>query len=714
MQGDIVDLATDESPEESPEDAPKDAPEDSDDARSVSSESSAKSEDKKEEKVVVGMVCDRKNLYQKWDRHNRFTWSDDVPGDLEEAAENAQTIKYAILVRNKKSYDSRKRLEVDSIVIQSPRLKEVLHDVLKDYPGVTTKLSRLTFAAPFKPFVHRWAQFTEALESDKYDETTKSHAKLLYDVLLEELADVIAALKDYAENQVITYEHVWTIFQPGSILYASRYGRPIALRLDQGNYMEHNRYGHCFLLKVDRVDWDGSKFGFDTTHQPVLPFAGTVSITDLDCYPLEFHPESEVLREQLLERGRAFEKLAGCHFKYYKGRAVDLDALIPTQVSVDSRIVIDAFAFHKFGPTNGQQTLKSLQRAENLPDVQNRYDDGNGGDYYEDNYDTYPSHEDIDDSLDGNGERTVLPLTEEQLLLCTPIVKGYALKTKKWFDFLVDLIDEVTFDETAFEGLVLPAGHKSMILAFAQSQVQHKDKFDDDISGKGKGMVMMLSGGPGIGKTLTAEAVAEAMRVPLYVMSAGDLGVSSADVEDNLNRVLEMAAKWNAVLLLDECDVFLEARNTTDLDRNRIVSIFLRTLEYYQGILFLTTNRVKNMDDAFHSRIHISLEYPPLDRPARKKVWQGALHRSAAAAEAAAEAFDNALASSSGAVEEQAVLGHEVTNAQVEKLAKLEVNGRVIKNVLKTGSLLACHQGKKLSYEHLKTVLKVEGYSVEN
>ena len=179
----------------------------------------------------------------------------------------------------------------------------------------------------------------------------------------------------------------------------------------------------------------------------------------------------------------------------------------------------------------------------------------------------------------------------------------------------------MVFNSTAFDSLVLPSGHKDLILAFAQSQVEHKEEFDDVISGKGKGIIMLLSGGPGIGKTLTAESVAEVMRVPLYVMSASDLGVSSWDVEATLGKVLEMVAKWNAVLLLDECDVFLEVRSADDLDRNKIVSIFLRTLEYYEGILFLTTNRVEHMDPAFASRIHVSLEYPALDAAARAAVW---------------------------------------------------------------------------------------------
>lgn len=73
-----------------------------------------------------------------------------------------------------------------------------------------------------------------------------------------------------------------------------------------------------------------------------------------------------------------------------------------------------------------------------------------------------------------------------------------------------------------------------------------------------------------------------------------------------------MAHKWDCVLLLDEADIFLSQRSRTDLKRNALVSVFLRALEYYNGLLFLTTNRVGTIDEAFKSRIHMSLYYAPL------------------------------------------------------------------------------------------------------
>jgi AAA+ superfamily predicted ATPase len=130
-------------------------------------------------------------------------------------------------------------------------------------------------------------------------------------------------------------------------------------------------------------------------------------------------------------------------------------------------------------------------------------------------------------------------------------------------------------------------------------------------------MIILLDGPPGVGKTLTAESVAEAMKAPLYTMSAGELGTHSDRVERRLSDVLEMATMWNAILLIDEADVFMEQRSPQDLKRNELVSIFLRQVEYFKGVMILTTNRVEMLDLAFDSRVDIRLHYPTLDLSAR-------------------------------------------------------------------------------------------------
>ena len=270
--------------------------------------------------------------------------------------------------------------------------------------------------------------------------------------------------------------------------------------------------------------------------------------------------------------------------------------------------------------------------------------------------------------------------------MSTPILRGYSLKDKKWLEFFIPEVKDIIWNEQAFASLVAPPEQKNLILAFAESQAKNKERFDDVIQGKGRGIIMLLSGPPGVGKTLTAESVAETMKVPLYMMSAGDLGTEPSQVENSQSNILEMNTKWNAILLLDEADVFLEARSAHDLERNKLVSIFLRLLEYYEGILFLTTNRVDNIDAAFESRIHLSLQYDELDRPSRKHVWITFLGR----------------ASNVG----------EFSDEELEKLAERQMNGRQIKNVLKTSQLLASKQEEPLGFTHVDTVLRLRERNV--
>ena len=132
------------------------------------------------------------------------------------------------------------------------------------------------------------------------------------------------------------------------------------------------------------------------------------------------------------------------------------------------------------------------------------------------------------------------------------------------------------------------------------------------MSGKGEGLIILLHGGPGTGKTLTAESVAEFAKRPLYRVTCGDIGTDPQGVEEYLKSVLYIGSTWGCVVLLDEADVFLEERTKMDMQRNALVSVFLRVLEYYDGILILTTNRIGTFDEAFKSRIQLALHYPPL------------------------------------------------------------------------------------------------------
>ena len=261
------------------------------------------------------------------------------------------------------------------------------------------------------------------------------------------------------------------------------------------------------------------------------------------------------------------------------------------KVNLNSRVILDCEAHNRFLP-NQAVHVSNLESPKQPSAASRSFEDGvddEDDSFSELSAEEYLPTPNTEDSSDAKPKRR--PLTEKELLLAVPFVRGYAIKAKTWFKLYVDQITDINFNENAFASLVLDDGHKKLIKACVETQRKYKNTFDDIISGKGRGMIMLLAGRPGVGKTLTAESVSEHMKVPLYMMSAGDLGLSPSGIEDALNTVMDMVAKWNAVLLLDEADVFLEARSTHELERNKLVSIFLRALEYYEGILFLTTNR---------------------------------------------------------------------------------------------------------------------------
>lgn len=190
-------------------------------------------EREKEPEVPQGSITEAKSLYRKKDSEGKFQWVVDEPQDAVDAAETKETARFAFLVRKKKSYDSRKKYDIDSIIVQSPWLKKSLGTVLTGYPGITTNLERLVFQAPFHPFVHRWAIFASLLEKDDFeDPVAKEHLQLFHDVIYEELKNAIAAKIDLVKNGVITFDHLWTIYEPQTLVYSVSSGKESVFKLE--------------------------------------------------------------------------------------------------------------------------------------------------------------------------------------------------------------------------------------------------------------------------------------------------------------------------------------------------------------------------------------------------------------------------------------------------------------------------------------------------
>ena len=163
--------------------------------------------------------------------------------------------------------------------------------------------------------------------------------------------------------------------------------------------------------------------------------------------------------------------------------------------------------------------------------------------------------------------------------------------------------------------MIIDERRRRLIYGLVRARRQDKSTFDHITENKCQGLVGLLTSSPGVGKTLTAEAVPEITHRPLYFVGSGELGIEPGVVDERLDVILDTTRRWDCVLLMDEADAFLAVRGS-DLQRTALVSVFLRRLEsvyhssltsyhscnlhkYFRGILILTTNHPLETDLRF-------------------------------------------------------------------------------------------------------------------
>lgn len=369
-------------------------------------------------------------------------------------------------------------------------------------------------------------------------------------------------------------------------------------------------------------------------------YSGLQAIDQLSVRPID-----EASKSTLTERGERFRTYAtGAHYIHYSGQLTRSSWWSARRFRADGRAMLDISSFSQVDNNQfsqeGQASGIEHSREER------------------------------------SGKKVDMTIPNEDLWRTFPFLYGFSLSAKQWGRMAVSGLADIAFREDAFEKLVLPDEDKELVKAIVQDE---GGDFSDLIDGKGGGSIFLLHGPPGQGKTLTAEAIAEELKRPLYSISVGELGTSPDSLEETLREILDVATVWNAVLLLDEADIFLEERDEKDIVRNAMVGVFLRLLEYHQGVLFLTTNRVKNIDQAFYSRISIGLRFGEATVEKRAKIWT---NLTAAA---------------------------NVPGLDIAALAEHDLNGRQIKNVIKLAIKLARAKGGTVDNELINNVIERTG-----
>lgn len=199
-----------------------------------------------------------------------------------------------------------------------------------------------------------------------------------------------------------------------------------------------------------------------------------------------------------------------------------------------------------------------------------------------------------------------------------PYIQMFDLNNHCHYWVLADKLSVYQYNPKLGDKLVLPEQQRDLI----DILVDDMDVVMEDIvEGKSGGTTILCLGEPGVGKTLTAEIYSEVVERPLYRVHSGQLGTNPDKIEERLQLILERSEAWGSILLIDEADVYIRERDNS-MSHNAIVAAFLRKLEYFNGLLFLTTNRADDVDDAIKSRAMAIVKYEKPKQNELKRIWQ--------------------------------------------------------------------------------------------
>ena len=279
--------------------------------------------------------------------------------------------------------------------------------------------------------------------------------------------------------------------------------------------------GVWYNIEGRYLEYDGKTFGMGTMEVEVEQFKGPRKISSLACYPLKYHKDSELLKEQLIERGKKFVALKGMNYRFHKGMGFYKKKRQIIKVNINGRVMVDPAIHRRINPNYPISTVKPKD-PDILDEDEDSDDDSCGCCDDSDGADRKPPDqlEDADkpttkmklvmdenerphivevemdengneiqkediDRLPGQDETAEREFNDEELLIASPVVLGFAFSEKLWLEFTVSGINDIEWNEGAFNSLVLPDNQKSIVKALVESHTfQASRNIDDVIQGR--------------------------------------------------------------------------------------------------------------------------------------------------------------------------------------------------------------------------------------
>ncbi|KAI0600021.1 P-loop containing nucleoside triphosphate hydrolase protein [Biscogniauxia sp. FL1348] len=586
--------------------------------------------------------------------------------------------------------------------LYSPAIINALQTVVQYYPSQDLT-GDIVVSWPYPTLVHHYDELAkfrdESARKDEQDRCTREKGAetdigLLLKFLDDNVMTEVMAEKERNKNGFYTFEHAWVFLKPGlTVLDQWRDSTdmlPRVIHSISGGVFENPRV--TWRVNYWDMRYDGRYLGRYMTHVDIEKFDGQSTFKHVEVDDLEKDNLPKDVAAQI-KYGEIYWKLLRKQCRHYKGK---------TQVfpfnEVDGLVMADLKSYYA-----GEGIKPTLMETA---DCRNWTSDCKCMVCKRKSTDKGKKMVSLFEDYNYIAIETEDTLTPHQYFLCHFEMTAFVFRTRTWEVLHVRHFSEPEFDEDLINHLVMEPQRKRTLKSLAKSFARtnkHGEEMTrepwaaDFVKGKGHGLIFLLHGRPGVGKTCTAECIAAFTKRPLMVLTSSDIGTDPATVETNLTKSFKTAKSWGAVLLIDEADVFMERRSTADLVRNSLVAGFLRALEFYDGILFLTTNRVGSFDDAFISRVHLQLYYPDFDDDQRRQVWQ---------------TFMDKLAKERGDYMRLNVDAKDYIRGA--EMRALKWNGREIRNAFQTAVSLAEYDAEKgedgriiITDEHLRAVVEL-------
>ncbi len=253
-----------------------------------------------------------------------------------------------------------------------------------------------------------------------HDSTCLKHLDLLVDFIKTTYKSTAQRLLSLLENDEITYDLLWVLFKPNSMVYTTCFGtgKPRCVIYDDGEERETSNGLKYYKMECRYLDYDGQVFGESSIDLAIVKFRGKKRISTLNAFPLQYHRDEMEMKAHLVECGRKFVSVLGAQHRHCRGTAFYMKDGEPVKVSVDSRVMLDAAFFRKMNPNYTRpQPIELVKKKTN--------NDG----YFE--IFSESSSERTLDQIKGNGVEPT-KIEENDLLICCPTVPGFGLGDKSW------------------------------------------------------------------------------------------------------------------------------------------------------------------------------------------------------------------------------------------------------------------------------------------